>query len=96
MPQDPNTIVHETAPPGGVYAVTDTTQGVSMTLTVILCVANLFLTLAINELSSKQLTICVAEESCIPVLQLMSLVLVNITSYPGSSPCQKAGKEAWV
>ena len=46
--QDPNT---ETAPPGGVYAVTDTTQGVSMTLTVIHWVADLFLTLAINELS---------------------------------------------
>ena len=30
--QDPNTIVHETAPSGDVYAVTDKSQGVSMTL----------------------------------------------------------------
>ena len=75
MPQDPNTIVHETAPPGGVYAVTDTTQGVSMTLTVIHCVANLFLTLAINELSSKQLTICIAH-----ILNQMGPMLCTMVS----------------
>ena len=67
-----------------------------MTLTVIHCVANLSLTLVMYELSSKQLTICVAEESCIPVLQLMSLVLVNIASYQGSSHAKKQGKGAWV